>query len=126
MEEFINILTELVKQQVPEGNYTIDGSNVSIVKNGDQVEIEINKVDPKLTERIEYFKDSINRLNSDVFIRAMEKMGNTKYFSDLLEKNIYSPEEAELVVAYLDKASEVIRNEIEEEIENLENLLEEF
>lgn len=119
------ILLDLIKEVIPAGEYNINGNKVTIIKDQDTASIEITSISEDLTKRIEEFKSCISDLNSDVFVKAIEEIGeviDTNKFNELLDKEELTIDEADAADQCISVASKIIVDAINREIEDMGNL----
>lgn len=120
-------LIDLINALVPEGTekeINIDGNNVKISKKDGELEIEI--VDNKIKECVSEFKKNIEDLDDDLFIDCLEEFGNTKELDDLLKKDSFKNDEADKIKNLISDFSKIVRSNLQEEIERLIHLYEQF
>lgn len=120
-------LIDLINALVPEGTekeINIDGNNVKISKKDGELEIEI--VDNKIKECVSEFKKNIEDLDDDLFIDCLEEFGNTKELDDLLKKDSFENDEADKIKNLISDFSKIVRSNLQEEIERLIHLYEQF
>ena len=120
-------LIDLINALVPEGTekeINIDGNNVKISKKDGELEIEI--VDNRIKECVSEFKRDKEDLDDDLFIDCLEEFGNTKELDDLLKKDSFENDEADKIKNLISDFSKIVRSNLQEEIERLIHLYEQF
>ncbi len=123
-------LIELMGNLIPEGtNEEIDTETykVSIVKNGDNIEIQIVEKeqefdDSEIKQTVEEFKNAIKELDDDFFVEVTEAFSekiNNKKFNDLLDLESYTEEQACEVSEMIEIATTIIQSHIQSKIQSL-------
>ncbi len=123
-------LIELMGNLIPEGtNEEIDTEayKVSIVKNGDNIEIQIVEKeqefdDSEIKQTVEEFKNAIKELDDDFFVEVTEAFSekiNNKKFNDLLDLESYTEEQACEVSEMIEIATTIIQSHIQSKIQSL-------
>lgn len=123
-------LIELMGNLIPEGtNEEIDTEayKVSIVKNGDNIEIQIVEKeqefdDSEIKQTVKEFKNAIKELDDDFFVEVTEAFSekiNNKKFNDLLDLESYTEEQACEVSEMIEIATTIIQSHIQSKIQSL-------
>lgn len=123
-------LIELMGNLIPEGtNEEIDTEayKVSIVKNGDNIEIQIVEKeqefdDSEIKQTVEEFKNAIKELDDDFFVEVTEAFSekiDNKKFNDLLDLESYTEEQACEVSEMIEIATTIIQSHIQSKIQSL-------
>lgn len=93
----------------------------------------INYVYGKIIEavksRVSKYKENIKKLDDDLFISVVEELEtklDLKEFNDLLELEEYDEDSLKALLIYLELSSNIIKEKIEEKINDLEELSQRF
>lgn len=93
----------------------------------------INYVYGKLIEvvksRVSEYKENIKKLDDDLFISVVEELEtklDLKEFNDLLELEEYDEDSLKVLLIYLELSSNIIKEKIEEKVNDLEELSQRF
>lgn len=113
---------------------TIGNTSITLSKTEDTVNVEVKFTkddecvchesfnDTEIKWKVEMFKKNVNDLDHDVFLECLEELKENiplKEFSDLLDQEHYTEEEAMRVDELIDNSTLIIHHVIQEWIEEL-------
>jgi hypothetical protein len=123
------MLFDLFKQLVPNGTkeVEIDGVKVKVTKDDDIFEVSAVYDDTDIKNLIKEYKETIEKLDDDIFLEATEELGKiydlTK-FNELLDAKSLTEEESDLVEKIINKSIDLISTTVQNKIQDLLDLYE--
>ena len=123
------MLFDLFKQLVPNGTkeVEIDGVKVKVTKDDDIFEVSAVYDDTDIKNLIKEYKETIEKLDDDIFLEATEELGKiydlTK-FNELLDAKSLTEEESDLVEKIINKSIDLISTTVQNKIQGLIDLYE--
>lgn len=134
----VSELMDMISNLIPDGTEVdkeINGVKFKMKKNGAYITINIEEPEETLTKfddsetktLVKKFKDNIKALDDDLFVKITEQMGeifNLCEFNKLLDLKSYDEEQSDLVLDYIDKASDLVCDTLQFKIQELVDLYE--
>lgn len=123
------MLFDLFKQLIPNGTkeVEIDGVKVKVTKDDDIFEVSAVYDDTDIKNLIKEYKETIEKLDDDIFLEATEELGKiydlTK-FNELLDAKSLTEEESDLVEKIINKSIDLISTTVQNKIQGLIDLYE--
>ena len=123
------MLFDLFKQLIPNGTkeVEIDGVKVKVTKDDDIFEVSAVYDDTDIKNLIKEYKETIEKLDDDIFLEATEELGKiydlTK-FNELLDAKSLTEEESDLVEKIINKSIDLISTTVQNKIQDLLDLYE--
>ena len=130
IDTIIKLLTNLIpggtKQELE-----INGVKYKLTKEGNDIKIDIFESfdDSEIKEVVSEYKENIKELDDDLFVEVTEELAtkfDLKEFNDLLDLESYNEDQAKEVENMLDVSSDIICQHLQNKIEKLVKLYENF
>lgn len=115
-------------KNVPERTYEIGDYVVTIKKSDNSLSIELSLKD-NTKEIVNKYKENFKKIDDDLFVEIIDEISkeiDLKEFNDLLDLENYTTEESEKVLSLIDKSKEIILDMLQDKIESLVELYNEF
>lgn len=115
-------------KDVPEGTYEIGDYVVTIKKSDNSLSMELSLKD-NTKEIVNKYKENFKKIDDDLFVEIVDEISkeiDLKEFNDLLDLENYTTEESEKVLSLIDKSKEIILDMLQDKIESLVELYNEF
>lgn len=125
-------LWDNLNEAIPEGvqEFEQDGVKYSIDKKDGYLSIKVEKnTDPEIKDIVVSFKEKLEKLDDDLFIELFEdfkKEIDVNRFSELLDKDQYTIEEADEVKGLINQSVKIIHSKLQDMIENLVDVYDKF
>lgn len=125
-------LWDNLNEAIPEGvqEFEQDGVKYSIDKKDGYLSVKVEKnTDPEIKNIVVSFKEKLENLNDDLFIELFEdfkKEIDVNRFSELLDKDQYTIEEADEVKGLINQSVKIIHSKLQDMIENLVDVYDKF
>ena len=125
-------LWDNLNEAIPEGvqEFEQDGVKYSIDKKDGYLSVKVEKnTDPEIKNIVVSFKEKLENLDDDLFIKLFEdfkKEIDVNRFSELLDKDQYTIEEADEVKGLINQSVKIIHSKLQDMIENLVDVYDKF
>lgn len=125
-------LWDNLNEAIPEGvqEFEQDGVKYSIDKKDGYLSVKVEKnTDPEIKDIVVSFKEKLENLDDDLFIKLFEdfkKEIDVNRFSELLDKDQYTIEEADEVKGLINQSVKIIHSKLQDMIENLVDVYDKF
>ena len=125
-------LWDNLNKAIPEGvqEFEQDGVKYSIDKKDGYLSVKVEKnTDPEIKNIVVSFKEKLEDLDDDLFIELFEDLKkeiDVNRFSELLDKNQYTIEEADEVKGLINQSVKIIHSKLQDMIENLVDVYDKF
>ena len=125
-------LWDNLNEAIPEGvqEFEQDGVKYSIDKKDGYLSIKVEKnTDPEIKNIVVSFKEKLEDLDDDLFIELFEDLKkeiDVNRFSELLDKDQYTIEEADEVKGLINQSVKIIHSKLQDMIENLVDAYDKF
>lgn len=125
-------LWDNLNEAIPEGvqEFEQDGVKYSIDKKDGYLSVKVEKnTDPEIKDIVVSFKEKLENLDDDLFIELFEdfkKEIDVNRFSELLDKDQYTIEEADEVKDLINQSVKIIHSKLQDMIENLVDVYDKF
>lgn len=125
-------LWDNLNETIPEGvqEFEQDGVKYSIDKKDGYLSVKVEKnTDPEIKDIVISFKEKLEDLDDDLFIKLFEdfkKEIDVNRFSELLDKDQYTIEEADEVKGLINQSVKIIHSKLQDMIENLVDVYDKF
>ncbi len=125
-------LWDNLNEAIPEGvqEFEQDGVKYSIDKKDGYLSVKVEKnTDPEIKNIVVSFKEKLEDLDDDLFIKLFEdfkKEIDVNRFSELLDKDQYTIEEADEVKGLINQSVKIIHSKLQDMIENLVDVYDKF
>lgn len=125
-------LWDNLNEAIPEGvqEFEQDGVKYSIDKKDGYLSVKVEKnTDPEIKDIVVSFKEKLEDLDDDLFIKLFEdfkKEIDVNRFSELLDKDQYTIEEADEVKGLINQSVKIIHSKLQDMIENLVDVYDKF
>lgn len=122
--DLINLLWKLINENDINISYVNTNGKESLYVNGEKVEDTFD--DSEIKEVIATYKQDIENLDDDVFVEAMDEIGDylcLSEFDELLNKDSFTEEEADQILENINFMYNVISDNITDKIEYYKNML---
>lgn len=121
-----------LNEAIPEGvqEFEQDGVKYSIDKKDGYLSVKVEKnTDPEIKNIVVSFKEKLEDLDDDLFIELFEDLKkeiDVNRFSELLDKDQYTIEEADEVKGLINQSVKIIHSKLQDMIENLVDVYDKF
>lgn len=125
-------LWDNLNEAIPEGvqEFEQDGVKYSIDKKDGYLSVKVEKnTDPEIKNIVVSFKEKLENLDDDLFIELFEDLKkeiDVNRFSELLDKDQYTIEEADEVKGLINQSVKIIHSKLQDMIENLVDVYDKF
>ena len=125
-------LWDNLNKAIPEGvqEFEQDGVKYSIDKKDGYLSVKVEKnTDPEIKNIVVSFKEKLEDLDDDLFIELFEDLKkeiDVNRFSELLDKDQYTIEEADEVKGLINQSVKIIHSKLQDMIENLVDVYDKF
>lgn len=125
-------LWDNLNEAIPEGvqEFEQDGVKYSIDKKDGYLSVKVEKnTDPEIKNIVVSFKEKLEDLDDDLFIELFEDLKkeiDVNRFSELLDKDQYTIEEADEVKGLINQSVKIIHSKLQDMIENLVDVYDKF
>ena len=125
-------LWDNLNEAIPEGvqEFEQDGVKYSIDKKDGYLSVKVEKnTDPEIKNIVVSFKEKLEDLDDDLFIELFEDLKkeiDVNRFSELLDKDQYTIEEANEVKGLINESVKIIHSKLQDMIENLVDVYDKF
>lgn len=125
-------LWDSLNDSIPNGSQEFEQNGVkySINKEDGYLSVKVEKNnDPEIKDVVISFKEKLEDLDDDLFIELFEDLKkeiDTNRFSTLLTKDQFTIEEANEVRSLINQSVKIIRESLQDKIENLVETYEKF
>ena len=125
-------LWDNLNKAIPEGvqEFEQDGVKYSIDKKDGYLSVKVEKnTDPEIKNIVVSFKEKLENLDDDLFIELFEDLKkeiDVNRFSELLDKDQYTIEEADEVKGLINQSVKIIHSKLQDMIENLVDVYDKF
>lgn len=125
-------LWDNLNEAIPEGvqEFEQDGVKYSIDKKDGYLSVKVEKnTDPEIKNIVVSFKEKLENLDDDLFIELFEDLKkeiDINRFSELLDKDQYTIEEADEVKGLINQSVKIIHSKLQDMIENLVDVYDKF
>lgn len=125
-------LWDNLNEAIPEGvqEFEQDGVKYSIDKKDGYLSVKVEKnTDPEIKDIVVSFKEKLENLDDDLFIELFEDLKkeiDVNRFSELLDKDQYTIEEADEVKGLINQSVKIIHSKLQDMIENLVDAYDKF
>lgn len=125
-------LWDNLNEAIPEGvqEFEQDGVKYSIDKKDGYLSVKVEKnTDPEIKDIVISFKEKLEDLDDDLFIELFEDLKkeiDVNRFSELLDKDQYTIEEADEVKGLINQSVKIIHSKLQDMIENLVDAYDKF
>ena len=125
-------LWDNLNKAIPEGvqEFEQDGVKYSIDKKDGYLSVKVEKnTDPEIKNVVVSFKEKLEDLDDDLFIELFEDLKkeiDVNRFSELLDKDQYTIEEADEVKGLINQSVKIIHSKLQDMIENLVDVYDKF
>lgn len=125
-------LWDNLNEAIPEGvqEFEQDGVKYSIDKKDGYLSVKVEKnTDPEIKDIVVSFKEKLENLDDDLFIELFEDLKkeiDVNRFSELLDKDQYTIEEADEVKGLINQSVKIIHSKLQDMIENLVDVYDKF
>lgn len=132
MNDNLNNLITTLGHMIPENSgflKTIDGYRVSASNIEGNISVRIEPNDSKIKELISDYKKNMDKLDDCLFLEVLDEIKdhiNLKTFDELLEQDVHSEEDIEIVKSMISFTNLVVHEHIENKIQDLKELLNKF